>query len=88
MKTPLPIPNRTADVLRRRRENAFGRFFIDDECIICGACWRLVPEIILSHEVHTFAYFFRQPNTTRETEACREALRICPVGAIGESGNP
>jgi ferredoxin len=76
-------PVRKADQSRRRPENVPGCFFIDEECISCGACWRLAPTFIFSHPVHTFAFFSRQPVTDRETRVAEEALLICPVGAIG-----
>ena len=80
----IPVnPVRKADRSKRRPENAPGCFFIDDECISCGACWRLAPTFIFSHSVHTFAFFSRQPVTDRETRVAEEALLICPVGAIG-----
>ena len=76
-------PIRKADPSRRRAENANGPFFIDDECISCGACWRAAPSVISCHPVHTFAFFSRQPGTQAELAEAGEALRICPVGAIG-----
>ncbi len=78
---------RKADAKRRRKENTAGRFFIDEECISCGACWKLAPDLIHSHIVHTFAYFARQPQNPQEEELSHEAIRICPVGAIGEENS-
>ena len=66
----------------RRPENASGPYFIDDTCISCGACWRLAPELISSHPVHTFAFFSRQPGNTAETENAEAAVKLCPVNAI------
>ena len=60
-----------------------GGFFIDEECISCGACWQLAPTLISSLPVHAFAYFSRQPVTDQETREAENALLICPVGAIG-----
>ncbi len=81
-------PQRKADLLRIRKENSAGPFFTDDECISCGACWALAPALIKSHAIHTFAFFQRQPESIEEWKLCREALKICPVGAIGEKNEP
>lgn len=72
-----------ADSNKKRSENVAGRFFVDDQCISCGACWREAPDFFKSHEVHTFAYVQRQPQTEAEVRACNTALNICPVEAIG-----
>lgn len=77
---------RLADPARARRENVPGAFFVDDACISCGACWNIAPDLIVSHPVHTYAFFGRQPAGERETELARAALQTCPVGAIGEAG--
>jgi ferredoxin len=81
---PVVNQNRAADPARRQPENAPGPFFIDEECISCGACWRIAPGWISSHPVHTFAFFSQQPQTAQEKELCLEALAMCPVGAIGK----
>lgn len=72
------------DLDRKRRENAPGAFFVNEECISCGACWQLAPELITSHPVHTYAFFSRQPAGEAELDRAREALLTCPVNAIGE----
>jgi len=77
-------PIRNADPKRRRSENAAGSFFIDDECISCGACWALAPLLIESHPVHTFAFFGRQPFGPEEKKLAFATIQLCPVGAIGE----
>lgn len=66
----------------RRAENAPGPYFVDDRCISCGACWRLAPELLTSHAVHTFAFFCRQPENEEAEALARAALHLCPVGAI------
>jgi ferredoxin len=66
----------------RRPENAPGPYFVDDSCISCGACWRHAPELLVSHPVHTFAYFERQPENSAEEASAASALALCPVGAI------
>lgn len=72
-----------AKVSMKSQENIPGPFFVDQQCISCGACWRAQPDFFKSHEVHTYAYLHRQPSTKSEFEACDEVLKICPVEAIG-----
>lgn len=64
-------------------ENVPGKFYVDQKCISCGACWRKDPEHFKSHEVHTYAYIQNQPKKSLELELCHEVRKICPVEAIG-----
>lgn len=73
-----------ANLESRRRENTEGEFFVDNTCISCAACWKEAPENFASHSIETYAYVAEQPRTPREREACFRALKICPVGAIGQ----
>lgn len=71
----------------RQKENVCGEFYVDDTCISCAACWKEAPRNFVSHPVHTYAYVGKQPETTLERKLCEQALKKCPVGAIGrESG--
>lgn len=66
-----------------RGENAHGRFFVDDTCISCAACWKAAPNHITNHPVEMYAYFSEQPKSSEELEVCLKAKNICPVNAIG-----
>lgn len=72
-----------AKVAAKRPENVPGLYYVDDQCISCGACWAVAPDFFATHEVHTYAYMKSQPRTSSEQSACQEALERCPVAAIG-----
>lgn len=72
-----------ADINLKWPENAPGKFYVDQKCISCGACWRKDPEHFKSHDIHTYAYIQHQPKENLELELCHEVRNICPVEAIG-----
>ena len=72
------------DFNRRREENKPGKYFVGDECISCAVCWKAVPNCFASHEIHTFAYIYRQPRTLSEELECEDVLKLCPVQAIAK----
>ena len=73
-----------ADPKLKRSENVPGAYYVDDTCISCAACWTEAPEHFLSHALHTYAYVVRQPSTKSEAKRCATAMKLCPVGAIGQ----
>lgn len=63
-------------------ENVPGPFFVTEECISCSVCWELAPQFIKSHPIHTYAFFYSQPQEKTDLDLCFEALKICPVDCI------
>jgi len=68
------------------RENAFpeqapGRYYVDEDCINCGACMSTAPENFEESGGH--AVVKRQPVTPGEEGACQQAMEECPVECIG-----
>ena len=63
-------------------ENIPGPFSITEECISCEVCWKIAPDFIESHPIHTYAYFYKQPKSDLEVKKCMEALKTCPVECI------
>jgi len=74
-----------ADFRSKRPDNVPGKFFIDDTCISCAACWQAAPQNIDTHPIETYAFITKQPETREEHEHCLTAKKLCPVGAIGEA---
>lgn len=72
-----------ADESKKLPENVPGRYYVDDTCISCGACWLEAPENFMSHEVQAYSFVFKQPVNAEEEDQCRSAKEICPVEAIG-----
>lgn len=73
-----------ANVAKKRQENVAGEFFVDEQCISCGACWAAAPEFFFSHPIHTYAFVYKQPTDTVKQKLCQSVLEICPVEAIGK----
>jgi len=75
-----------ADVANRYAENAPGRFYVDDQCIDCDLCRQTAPMNFARDEEHGHSFVFKQPQTPEEEGECQEAMRNCPVEAIGDDG--
>jgi ferredoxin len=67
-------------------ENVSGQFFVMDNCIDCDLCRQTAPQVFKRHHVGNagYSYVWAQPATLRAEELCREAVRACPVEAIGK----
>jgi ferredoxin len=74
-----------ADPRQKWPENTPGPFFVDQNCIATKYCISAAPNnFAMSEDGH--AYLRKQPATSEEEGQCREAIRGCPVNAIGEVG--
>lgn len=73
-----------ADPTQRVPENVSGRFYVDRTCIDCELCREKAPANFTRQDAEGYSYVMRQPRDAKEESACREALRECPVEAIGE----
>lgn len=75
---------------RKFIKNIPGKYYVDDCCIGCALCVVLAPshfrENLDLETTADSAHVWRQPLTVAETSVCREAMRHCPVDAIGEDG--
>ncbi len=67
-------------------ENVPGKYYVDDSCIMCNVCLTIAPEIFHASDDGTHAYIHKQPENDEESDACEEAMRTCPVDAIGNNG--
>lgn len=68
------------------KENASGKFYVDQSCISCDACVCSAPNNFQMNDEDGHAYLLKQPMTPAEEEACKEAMEGCPVEAIGNDG--
>ena len=73
-----------ANPKNRSDDNVPGPWYVDNECICCGLCENLVPEIFEISGDYTHHRVHRQPVTPEETAAAVEARERCPVEAIGQ----
>ena len=75
-----------ADPTDKAPENAPGKFYCDTTCIDCATCRGTAPGMFVRSDEEGQSYVVRQPETQKEVEQARDAIEMCPVGAIGEDG--
>lgn len=75
-----------ADKSAKWKQNASGKFYVDDQCIACDACCVEAPRFFLMNDDDGHAFTCKQPSTPEEFEECENALEACPVAAIGDDG--
>ena len=73
-----------ADKENRHGDNVPGKFYTDSECIFCYLCSQLAPKNFKDGTDHDFV--FKQPQDKDEVTECENALKHCPVDAIGNDG--
>lgn len=74
-----------ATVMSKITENVPGEFFVNEQCIDCDLCRQTAPAVF-SRRMNGIAgitYVRRQPENAQESARSMEALRACPVEAIG-----
>jgi glyoxylase-like metal-dependent hydrolase (beta-lactamase superfamily II) len=64
----------------RNPDSAPGDWFIDTECIDCGAACHVAPGLIV--ERNGRSVFARQPGTPEEQLAAWRAVLVCPTGSV------
>ena len=66
--------------------NIQGKFYVDQQCIDCDLCREIAPKNFTRDNVVGYSIVYKQPETKEENEQCLEALKGCPVEAIGDDG--
>lgn len=73
-----------ADPEKKLPENVPGAFFCDSKCISCDMCGEVAPNHFTRIQDNVAqSYVFKQPISQQEIELCQEAIKACPVHAIG-----
>ena len=75
-----------AELDARVPDNAAGKYFVDEDCIDCDACRENAPNNFTRNEDEGYSYVYKQPESDLELKECAEALKGCPVDAIGDFG--
>ena len=65
------------------KQNANGKYYVDQTCIACDACVTTAPNNFAMNEDEGHAFLSKQPAAPEEEDLCREAMEGCPVEAIG-----
>lgn len=72
-----------ADAAHKYSQNVPGRYYVDHQCIDCDLCRTVAPLNFVRFDRGGHSYVYHQPRTPAEDAQCRQALRECPVEAIG-----
>ncbi len=75
-----------ADKANKFADNLAGKFYVDKECILCSLCVDIAPENFKESDDGDHDFVYKQPENQEEVEKCLDALKQCPVDAIGEDG--
>ena len=74
-------------MLKSRKCETAGRYYVaKDECVICGCCEGVAPDLFLHHPDTGISEVKRQPKTAEEFRQMFLAQRICMVDCIYYSG--
>lgn len=74
----------TAERLRR---NAYGKYYVTDECDGCGICASYAMLNFASSEDGSYHYVVQQPHDEWEEQAILDAMEACPMGCIKDDGD-
>jgi ferredoxin len=78
---------RMANKAEKWKDNAAGKFYVDQQCIDCDLCRETAPAFFKRQEEGGYSFVFNQPTTEEDVQLCMEALEGCPVEAIGNDGD-
>jgi len=70
----------------RLQNNSKGSYYVTHECIFCGMCEMISPEIFQLKGFQQ-AFVKKQPITNEEIEFANEAIENCPHEAIFKDGH-
>ncbi|MCS6873279.1 MAG: ferredoxin [Pyrinomonadaceae bacterium] len=74
-----------ANLQKRLPDNVAGKFYVDSTCIDCDVCRDTAPANFKRNDEHGYSYVYKQPENAEEVALCEEAMRACPVEAIGDN---
>ncbi len=75
-----------ADKSLKFPDNVPGKFYVDESCIVCGACEAAGPSVFKLADDGSHDVVYNQPKTPEELQEAMDAMDGCPVGAIGDDG--
>jgi len=79
-----------ADKRQKCQGNIKGKYYVDQTCIACNICSVIAPDNFQENMDEGLAYgnsfVFKQPYNSEEEELCIEAMKNCPMNAIGDDG--
>ena len=74
-----------ANKAEKWKDNAGGKFYVDQQCIDCDLCRETAPDNFKRNDDGGYSFVFKQPENPDEEARCKEAKEGCPVEAIGDN---
>jgi len=71
----------------RLRKNAYGRYYVTDECDGCGACASLARINVEASPDGSYYYVIQQPLDAIEEAALKAAMGACPRHCLKDDGD-
>lgn len=71
----------------RLRKNAWGKYYVTDECDGCGLCASYAMCNFECNEDGSYYYVIQQPFDDAEDQAIRDAMGTCPKACIRDDGD-
>ena len=75
-----------ANSSQKWEDNVPGAFYVDKECILCSLCVDVAPATFKESDDGDHDVVYKQPSNDEEREAALDAMKQCPVNAIGSDG--
>ncbi len=75
-----------ADPKNKYSDNVPGKWYVDNQCILCSLCSEVAPANFKEAEGGDHDFVYKQPENPEEEKLCQEAMQQCPVEAIGNDG--
>lgn len=76
-----------ADKDSKWQKNVAGKYYVDTDCIASKYCTAAAPNNFRMDDSGRHAFVYKQPENGEEEEQAQEAVRGCPVLAIGDDGD-
>ncbi len=76
-----------ANASEKFEDNLLGPIYVDKECIDCFACQGIAPDNFKRNDEGGYSFVYKQPEDDDEYQLCLDAIKGCPVDAIGEDGD-
>ena len=70
----------------RLPQNVDGPFYITSDCIDCDMCRELAASTFKRNDEIGYTVVYQQPRSEEDHRQAFEAMRSCPVEAIGDDG--
>jgi ferredoxin len=76
-----------ATLVKKYSENVPGEFFVDESCIDCDLCRQTAPRFFKRQLIggSGYSFVYNQPRNAAEESLCIDAMKACPVEAIGQN---